>query len=113
MKPSLLEIGITVGEIDGYQVCISSKKRLICDCLRYRNKMDKEMLNKAVQNYIADPGKSIPKLLEYVEKLCVKKTAKDLEYTGAVEPPVRRTGNRESGHMETDIYETKPLPQRY
>ena len=36
-----------------------------------------------------------------------------IEYTGAVEPPVRRTGNRESGHMETDIYETKPLPQRY
>ena len=35
------------------------------------------------------------------------------EYTGAVEPPVRRTGNRESGHIETDIYETKPLPQRY
>ena len=36
-----------------------------------------------------------------------------IEYTGAVEPPVRRTGNRESGHRETDIYETKPLPQRY
>ena len=35
------------------------------------------------------------------------------EYTGAVEPPVRRTGNRESGNIETDIYETKPLPQRY
>lgn len=24
-------------------------------------------------------------------------------YTGAVKPPVRRTGNRESGHKETDI----------
>ena len=26
-------------------------------------------------------------------------------YTGAVKPPVRRTGNRESGHKETGIFE--------
>ena len=78
VEPSLLEIGLTAGEIDGHQVRIYDKERLICDCLRYRNKMDKEMFNKAVQNYIADPGKSIQKLLEYAEKLRVKKTVKDL-----------------------------------
>ena len=51
---------------------------MICDCLRYRNKMDKEIFNKAIQSYIADPEKSIPKLLEYAESLRVKKIAKDL-----------------------------------
>ena len=44
----------------------------------YRNKMDKEIFNKAIQNYIADPEKSIPKLMEYAGPLRVKKLAKDL-----------------------------------
>ena len=78
VEPSLLELGLTVGEVDGHEVRIYNKDRLICDCLRYRNKMDKEICNKAIQSYIADPGKSIPKLLEYAEMLRVKKTAKDL-----------------------------------
>ena len=78
VEPSLLELGLIVGEVDGHEVRIYNKDRLICDCLRYRNKMDKEIFNKAIQSYIADPGKSIPKLLEYAEMLRVKKTAKDL-----------------------------------
>ena len=78
MEPAVLELGLTKGNIDGHEVRIYDKDRLICDCLRYRNKMDKEIFNKAIQNYIADPEKSIPKLLEYAEPLRVKKIAKDL-----------------------------------
>lgn len=78
VEPSLLELGLTTGEMDGHKVRIYDKDRVICDCLRYRNKMDKEIFNKAIQNYIADPGKSVPKLLEYAEALRVKKTVKDL-----------------------------------
>ena len=78
VEPSLLEIGLTTDEMDGHKVRVYDKDRLMCDCLRYRNKMDKEIFNKAIQNYIADPGKSVPKLLEYAEMLRVKKTAKDL-----------------------------------
>ena len=40
--------------------------------------MDKEIFNKAIQNYIADPEKRIPKLMEYAEPLRVKKIVKDL-----------------------------------
>ena len=54
------------------------KERTICDCLRYRNKMDREIFNKAIQNYINDSTKNIPKLMEYAEKLRVKKLVKDL-----------------------------------
>ena len=78
VEPSLLEIGLTSGVIDGNEVRIYDKDRLICDCLRYRNKMNKEIFNKAIQNYIADPNKSIPRLLEYAGVLRVQKTAKDL-----------------------------------
>jgi len=51
---------------------------VICDCLRYRNKMDKEIFNKAIRAYIDDPGKNIPKLMEYAGPLRVKKAVKDL-----------------------------------
>lgn len=78
IEPAVLELGLTKGKMDGHEIRIYDKDRLLCDCLRYRNKMDKEIFNKAIQNYIADPEKSIPKLLEYAGPLRVKKIAKDL-----------------------------------
>lgn len=78
VEPRILEIGLSNGNMDGHEVRIYDKDRVICDCLRYRNKMDKEIFNRAIQSYIADPEKSIPKLLEYAETLRVKKVAKDL-----------------------------------
>ena len=76
--PACLEIGLTSGNMDGYQVRVYDKERVICDCLRSRNKMDKEIFNKAIQNYIADSQKNIPRLLEYAEALRVKKAVKEL-----------------------------------
>ena len=78
VEPAVLELGLTTGTMDGHAIRIYDKERLICDCLRYRNKMDKEIFNKAIQKYIADPEKSILKLMEYAGPLRVKKLAKDL-----------------------------------
>ena len=78
LEPAVLELGLTIGNMDGRDVRIYDKDRVICDCLRYRNKMDKEIFNKAIQHYINDPEKRIPKLLEYAEPLRVKRIAKDL-----------------------------------
>lgn len=78
VEPAVLEFGLITGTMDGHTIRIYDKDRLICDCLRYRNKMDKEIFNKAIQKYIADPEKSIPKLMEYAGPLRVKKLAKDL-----------------------------------
>ena len=78
LEPAVLELGLTKGNMDGHDVRIYDKDRVICDCLRYRNKMDKEIFNKAIQNYINDPGKSISNLLEYAEPLRVKRIAKEL-----------------------------------
>lgn len=78
VEPSVLELGLNIGEIDGHSIRIYDKDRVICDCLRYRNKMDKEIFNKAIRSYINDTGKSIPKLMKYAEPLRVKKVAKDL-----------------------------------
>ncbi len=78
VAPELLELGLCEQEIDGNKVRMYDKERIICDCLRYRNKMDKELFNKAIQNYVADTGKNIPKLMEYAVPLRCSKVAKDL-----------------------------------
>lgn len=78
MEPSLLVLGLTTGEMDGHRIQIYDKDRVICDCLRYRNKMDREIFYQAIRQYVHDPGKSIPKLMEYAGPLRVKKIAKEL-----------------------------------
>ena len=78
VAPEILEIGLCEQEIDGNKVKMYDKERVICDCLRHRNKMDKEIFNKAIQGYVSDTSKSIPKLMEYSVPLRCQKLVKDL-----------------------------------
>lgn len=78
IEPSILELGAVDGEIDGNPVRIYSKERTICDCLRYMGKMDKEIFNKAIQSYIADSDRNIPRLSEYAKKLRVMQKVKTI-----------------------------------
>ena len=78
LEPEVLMLGITQIDVDDHIVAIYDKERIICDCLRYRNKMDREMFNKAIRHYVADPEKNLYKLTEYASKLRVAKAARDL-----------------------------------
>jgi predicted transcriptional regulator of viral defense system len=78
IEPPLLEIGVTAGDMDGTAVRIYDKERTICDCLRYSGKMDKEIFNKAVRNYVGDPKKDIHRLMEYAKKLQATQKVKTL-----------------------------------
>lgn len=78
VEPSLLPIGESKGEIDYTEVRIYDRDRTICDVLRNMNKMDKEIFNKAIQNYVKDPKKNIPNLMRYAKELRVQKRVKDL-----------------------------------
>lgn len=78
VEPSLLEIGLTTGEKDGHSLRIYDRERVICDCLRYRKKIDREIFTKAIRTYVMDPQKNLHRLLEYAEQLRVKKIATDL-----------------------------------
>lgn len=78
VEPNLLTIGETKGEIDFIEVRIYDRDRTICDVLRNMNKMDKEIFNKAIQNYVKDPKKNIPNLMKYAKVLRVQKRVKDL-----------------------------------
>lgn len=74
----LLPIGETTGMIDGVPVRIYDHDRTICDVLRNMNRMDKEIFNKAIQNYVKDSKKNIPNLMQYAKELRVQRKVKNL-----------------------------------
>jgi predicted transcriptional regulator of viral defense system len=78
IEPALLDLGLSSGDIDGNQVRIYDKERTICDCLRYRNKMDREIFVKAIQGYVNDTSKNIPRMMQYAKKLRVTDAVKNL-----------------------------------
>ncbi|KAF0092405.1 MAG: hypothetical protein FD141_589 [Fusobacteria bacterium] len=78
LEKSKYEIGKTDICIDGHKSQIYDKERTICDCLRHLNKMDREIFNKAIQNYVKDQKKNIPNLMKYAKQLKLEKKVKDL-----------------------------------
>ncbi|MDR0320493.1 MAG: type IV toxin-antitoxin system AbiEi family antitoxin domain-containing protein [Treponema sp.] len=78
VEPALLDLGLSSGVIDGNPVRIYDKERTICDCLRYRNKMDREIFVKSIQRYVNDTSKNIPRLMLYAKKLRVTSVVKNL-----------------------------------
>lgn len=78
VEPALLPIGETDGIIEFTKVRIYDRDRTVCDVLRNMSKMDKEIFNKTIQNYVKDPQKNIPNLMEYAKALRVQKKVNDL-----------------------------------
>ena len=72
---------------------------------RYRRR-ESSVEEALIEMYLA--GVSVRRVEDITEALWGTKVG----YTGAVKPPVRRTGNRESGQKETSIYTAEPPSRR-
>ena len=77
MKKEFLSFGVITADYGDCTMQIFDRDRLICECIFYENKMDRETYNKAIQGYVADTKKNVPKLLEYAEKRRILKKVKD------------------------------------
>lgn len=77
MKKEFLSFGVTTADYGDCAMQMFDRDRLICECIFYENKMDRETYNKAIQGYVADTKKNVPKLLEYAEKRRILKKVKD------------------------------------
>lgn len=67
-----MNLGVEVIKIENTELKIFNRERIICDCLRRENKMDAEVFNKAIQAYIKDHKKIIPRLMEYAKILRIE-----------------------------------------
>ena len=73
LEDSTLYIGKTTDTIHGYELNIYDRERVICDCFRYKKKIDSEIFTKAINAYIKDNNKNITNLISYAKKLRVYK----------------------------------------
>ncbi len=74
----LLSIGKTEIEINGTLLNIFDRERVICDCFKYKNKIDSEIFNKAINAYIKDERKNLNNLSIYAKKLRVFKKMNEI-----------------------------------
>ena len=64
-EPEALELGFTEVMISGLQFQIYDRDRVICDCLKYEGKLEREVFKEALQSYIRDSQKDISALMAY------------------------------------------------
>ena len=69
--------GVTDAKYEYFILQIFDRDRLICECIKNENKMDKEIYNKAIISYINDNSKNIAKLMEYAKKRNVHKKVRE------------------------------------
>ncbi len=77
-EPEALALGVSEITLEGNTFQIYDKDRLICDCLKYESKMEREDFKAAVQAYIRDEDKDISALLEYAKERKVLKKVQSL-----------------------------------
>ena len=69
----LFDIGVEEMEVSGYHIHIYNKERCVCDAVKFRNKAGMDVCAEVVNNYLALPNRNLSKLMEYADKLRVRK----------------------------------------
>lgn len=62
-EPDVLKIGVTEIPFAGSSMKIYTKERMMCDCLKYEEKLERDVFKRALLAYIADGTKDIAQLL--------------------------------------------------
>ena len=78
IQNKLHELGKTLADFDGVTLPVYDRERTICDCFKYRTKLDDEIFNKAVNAYVADDNKNLSNLSKYAKEMKVYKKVMDL-----------------------------------
>jgi predicted transcriptional regulator of viral defense system len=73
-----ISIGKTKDTYEDQEINIFDRDRTICDVIRYSNKIDKELVNQAVMNYVNDPKKNTSNLIKYAKKMRAEKKVKTM-----------------------------------
>lgn len=70
---TMFDIGIEEQLVSGYRIHIYNKERCVCDAVKYRNKVGMDVCSEVVNNYISRPDRNLTLLMDYAERLRVKR----------------------------------------
>lgn len=73
VQNDMYRLGETTGSFNGVTIPVYDRERTICDCFKYRTKLDNEIFNKAVNAYVADQKKNLANLSKYAKEMGVYK----------------------------------------
>ena len=78
VQSEIYELGKTAADFNGVILPVYDRERTICDCFKYRSRLDNEIFNKALNAYVNDSKKDLRNLSEYAKKLRVHKKVTEL-----------------------------------
>ena len=78
VQQDIYELGKTTGKFNGVELSVYERERTICDCFKYRSRLDNELFSKALTAYANDPKKNLTNLSIYAKKLRVYKKVIEL-----------------------------------
>ena len=73
VQNGMYHLGETTGTFNGVTLPVYDRERTICDCFKYRTKLDNEIFNKAVNAYASDEKKNLANLSKYAKEMGVYK----------------------------------------
>ena len=76
--PEIYELGKVTDDFEGVSLPVYDRERTICDCFKYRSRLDSEIFNKALHAYANDTQKNLQNLSLYAKKLRVYKKVTEL-----------------------------------
>ena len=78
VQQDLYELGKTSEDFHGVTLPVYDRERTVCDCFKYRSRLDTELFSKALNAYVNDPQKNLSNLSIYAKKLRVYKKVVEL-----------------------------------
>ena len=78
VQPEIYELGKVTDDFSGVMLPVYDRERTICDCFKYRSRLDNEIFNKALNAYVNDRKKNLQNLSAYAKKLRVHKKVTEL-----------------------------------
>lgn len=67
-EPEVLKLGVEKIAVGSKEMWIYNKERMICDCLKFEEKLERNILQQAVLMYLREPQKDIQRLMEYAKE---------------------------------------------
>ena len=78
VQSEIYELGRVTDDFSGVKLSIYDRERMICDCFKYRSRLDHEIFSKALYAYAKDEKKNLQNLSIYAKKLRVYKKVNEL-----------------------------------
>ena len=71
VQQDIYDLGKTTDEFHGVELPVYDRERTICDCFKFRSRLDNELFSRALTAYANDPKKNLTNLSVYAKKLRV------------------------------------------